>query len=179
MHVKIQQIVILGLSVTICCIIVLYRVWIFKEKYRCKIECSLQDQIKGVKRMEQDLRKLIKKCDEAIKNEDFDTLINYYTDDAILVVKPGMIAKGKDEIKRAFIKIAKYFNNSIVPTQGEMVILEAGDTALVISQTILNADIKDSEFSMDRRATYVFKKRSNNQWLCAIDNSYGTELINN
>lgn len=129
--------------------------------------------------MEHEINELIKKADLAIKNEDFDTLINYYTDDAILVVKPGVIAKGKDEIKKAFIAIAKYFNNSIIPTQGEMIILEAGDTALVLSQTLLEADNKkDSEYSMDRRATYVFKKNSQGKWLCAIDNSYGTELIN-
>lgn len=128
--------------------------------------------------MEHELKEFIKKCDLAIKQEDFDTLMNYYTDDAILVVKPGMIARGKAEIKKAFIAIAKYFNNSIVPTQGEMIILEAGDTALVISQTQLTADKNDSEYSMDRRATYVFKKISNGEWLCAIDNSYGTDLIN-
>ena len=128
--------------------------------------------------MEHELKEFIKKCDLAIKQEDFDTLMNYYTDDAILVVKPEMIARGKAEIKEAFIAIAKYFNNSIVPTQGEMIILEAGDTALVISQTLLTADKKDSEYSMDRRSTYVFKKNSNGEWLCAIDNSYGTDLIN-
>jgi ketosteroid isomerase-like protein len=32
---------------------------------------------------------------------------------------------------------------------------------------------------MDRKATYVFKKNLQGDWLCAIDNSYGTELINN
>lgn len=129
--------------------------------------------------MEHELKELIKKADLAIKNEDFDTLMDYYTDDAILVVKPGKIAKGKDEIKKAFVAIAKYFNNSIVPTQGEMIILEAGDTALVLSHTFLEADNKkDSEYSMDRKATYVFKKNSQGEWLCAIDNSYGTELIN-
>ena len=128
--------------------------------------------------MEHELKEFIKKCDLAIKREDFDTLMNYYTDDAILVVKPGMIARGKEEIKKAFIAIAKYFNNSVVPTQGEMIILEAGDIALVISQTLLVADKKDSEYSMDRKATYVFKKNSEGEWLCAIDNSYGTDLIN-
>jgi uncharacterized protein (TIGR02246 family) len=127
--------------------------------------------------MEHELKDFIKKCDNAIKQEDFDTLINYYTDDAILVVKPGMIARGKEEIKKAFIAIAKYFNNSLVPTQGEMIILESGDTALVISQTLLDADKKGSEYSMDRRATYVFKKDLQGEWLCAIDNSYGTDLI--
>ncbi|MEH7009435.1 DUF4440 domain-containing protein [Neobacillus niacini] len=128
--------------------------------------------------MEHALKELIKKCDLAIKNEDFDTLMNYYTNDAVLVVKPGMIAKGKDEIKKAFIAIAKYFNNSVVPTQGEMIILEAGDTALVLSHTLIESDKEDSEYSMDRKATYVFKKNSQGKWLCAIDNSYGTELVN-
>lgn len=128
--------------------------------------------------MEHELKELIKKCDLAIKQADFDTLMNYYTDDAILVVKPGMIAQGKEEIKKAFIAISKYFNNTLVPTQGEMIILEAGDTALIISQTLLDADKKENEYSMDRRATYVFKKNSQGEWLCAIDNSYGTELIN-
>jgi uncharacterized protein (TIGR02246 family) len=128
--------------------------------------------------VEHELKEFIKKCDLAIKNEDFDTLMTYYTDDAILVVKPGMIARGKEEIKKAFIAIAKYFNNSLVPTQGEMIILETGDTALVISQAILSADKKDSEYSMDRKSTFVFKKNSQGEWLCAIDNSYGTDLIN-
>lgn len=127
--------------------------------------------------MEHELKEIIKKCDIAIKQEDFDTLMNYYTEEAILVVKPGMIARGKEEIKKAFIAIAKYFNNTLVPIQGEMMILEAGDTALVISQTLLDADSNDNEYSMDRRATYVFKKNSQGEWLCAIDNSYGTELI--
>ena len=128
--------------------------------------------------MEHELKVLMKKCDLTIKQEDFDTLMNYYTDDAILVVKPGMIARGKDEIKKAFIAIASYFNNSVAPTQGEMIILETGDTALVISQTLLTADKAETEYSMDRKATYVFKKNSHGEWLCAIDNSYGTELIN-
>ncbi|KYG31044.1 YybH family protein [Priestia endophytica] len=128
---------------------------------------------------EHELKEIIRECDTAIQNEDFDMLMNYYTDDAVLVVKQGMIAKGKEEIKKAFIAIAKYFNNSIVPTQGEMVILEAGDTALVLSQTFLDANKEDSKYPMERRATYVFRKSTEGRWLCAIDNSYGTDLIPN
>lgn len=131
--------------------------------------------------MGNELKELIEKCDLAIKREKFDELMEYYCDDAILVIKPGMLARGKDEIKKAFIAIAKYFNNSIVPTQGEMIILETGDTALVLSQTLLATNRKtDSEYSMERRATYVFRKDNNQgKWLCAIDNSYGTELLGN
>lgn len=34
--------------------------------------------------MEHELKEIIEKCDKTIKQEDFDTLKNYYTDDAIL-----------------------------------------------------------------------------------------------
>ncbi len=131
----------------------------------------------GGSHLEQQLKDIISACDLAIQNEDFDTLMNYYSEDAALVVKPGMIARGKEEIKKAFITIANYFNHHIVPTQGEMILLEAGDTVLVLSQTLLDSDKKDSEYTMERRATYVFKKNAQGEWLCVIDNSYGTDLI--
>ena len=127
--------------------------------------------------MNMEIKELINQADQAIKEERFDDLMSFYTDDAVLVVKPGLEAKGKDAIKKAFIKIAAYFKNSVVPTQGNMVMLEAGDTALVLSQTLLDADNKDtSDYSMDRRATYVYRK-IDGKWLCAVDNSYGTALL--
>lgn len=123
------------------------------------------------------IQELIKQADLAIKNEDFDHLMDFYSDDAILVVRPGKIARGKKEIKEAFIKIAKYFDNSIVPTQGKMEFLEAGDTVLVISQTLLDANnAQESEYSMERRATYVYRL-IDGKWLCVIDNSYGTTIL--
>lgn len=127
--------------------------------------------------MNEEIKKLIAAADKAIKDERFDDLMEYYTDDAVLVVKSGMEAHGKAAIKEAFIKIAAYFDNSVVPTQGNMLMLEAGDTVLVLSQTLLDADNRESsEYSMDRRATYVYRK-VDGRWLCAIDNSYGTTLL--
>lgn len=127
--------------------------------------------------MNEDIKSLIAAADKAIKEERFDDLMEFYTDDAVLVIKPGLEARGKKAIKEAFIKIAAYFNNSIVPTQGKMQMIEAGDTVLVLSQTLLDASKKeDSEYSMDRRATYVYR-RVDGKWLCAIDNSYGTTLL--
>lgn len=120
---------------------------------------------------------LIHQADLAIQKERFDDLMEFYSDDAVLVVKPGLEVHGKEQIKQAFIKIASYFKNSIVPTQGKMLMLEAGDTVLVLSQTLLEADnSEESEYSMDRCATYVYRK-INDQWLCVIDNSYGTTLL--
>ena len=127
--------------------------------------------------MNEEIRNLIAAADKAIKEERFDDLIEFYTDDAVLVVRPGLEVKGKEAIKKAFIKIAAYFKNSVVPTQGKMLMIEAGDTVLVLSQTLLDAENKDtSEYSMDRRATYVYRRVAD-KWLCAIDNSYGTTLL--
>lgn len=127
--------------------------------------------------MNKEIEELIAAADKAIKEERFDDLKEFYTEDAVLVVKPGLEVKGKEAIKEAFIKIANYFNNSVVPTQGKMLMVEAGDTGLVLSQTLLDAENKESsEYSMDRRATYVYRK-IDGKWLCAIDNSYGTTLL--
>ena len=127
--------------------------------------------------MNKEIEELIAAADKAIKGERFDDLKEFYTEDAVLVVKPGLEVKGKEAIKEAFIKIANYFNNSVVPTQGKMLMVEAGDTVLVLSQTLLDAENKESsEYSMDRRATYVYRK-IDGKWLCAIDNSYGTTLL--
>ncbi|MBS6627769.1 MAG: SgcJ/EcaC family oxidoreductase [Clostridiales bacterium] len=127
--------------------------------------------------MNHEIKNLIEQADLAIREERFDDLMEFYTDDAVLVVRPGLQVQGKDAIKKAFVKIAAYFHNSIVPTQGKMQMIEAGDTVLVLSQTLLDADNKDtSAYSMDRRATYVYRKIGG-RWLCAIDNSYGTSLL--
>ena len=127
--------------------------------------------------IDETIKGLIAAADKAIKEERFDDLMDFYTEDAVLVVKPGLEAHGKAAIKEAFIKIAAYFKNSIVPTQGRMLMLEAGDTVLVLSQTLLDAENKsESAYSMERRATYVYRKIGD-KWLCAVDNSYGTSLF--
>ena len=117
---------------------------------------------------------LIEKADKAINQEDFDTLIDIYAEDAVLVVKPGMKAVGKDQIKNAFEAIAAHFEHSLEVKQAGMEILESGDTALVLAKTLVSA--KNSP-AVERKATYVFKKDMNNNWVCAIDNSYGHDLL--
>lgn len=121
---------------------------------------------------------LIKEADNAINREDFDAVLDYYSDEATLVVKPGMLAKGKEAIRRAFDAIAEYFNHSLLVKQENFQIIEAGDIALVIAKATLSANQKtDAPFVMERKSTYVFKKDSDGMWRCIIDNSYGVELL--
>ena len=117
---------------------------------------------------------VIEKADTAIVHEDFDTLIDIYSADAVLVVKPGMNATGKVQIRKAFEAIETHFNHTLHVEQAGMKILEAGDTALVIAKTVVSASNMPAT---ERSAIYVFKKIANGDWLCQIDNSYGHELL--
>lgn len=123
------------------------------------------------------LKETIKAADRAITAEDFDALMEFYADDATLVVKPGLTVTGKDSIRRAFVAIADHFNHSIIVTQGDMQVIPAGDVALVIMETLLQAtDKTGAKTEITRRATYVFRQISG-RWLCVVDNSYGTTLL--
>lgn len=118
--------------------------------------------------------KQIKKADRAIVEENFDTLIDIYTNDAILVIEPGRNAVGKDAIRKAFEAIAVYFKNGLQVSQRGIEVLESGNTALVLANTVISAPNMPE---ITRKATYVFNKDANGVWLCSIDNSYGHEII--
>lgn len=126
----------------------------------------------------QKIKQAIEAADKAITAEDFDALMEFYADDAALVIKPGLIAKGKEHIRKAFIAIAEYFDHNLVVEQGEIQIIQGANTALVIMETILKtADQTGEPSSVTRRATYVFREESDGKWLCVVDNSYGTDLL--
>lgn len=126
------------------------------------------------------LKTLIEAADRSISIKDFDGLRQFYTDDATLVVKTGLYAQGKDQIRKAFEAISAYFQGQLKVRQGRMEVIEAGDTALVIMETWLDTIGENNAVtSTVRRATYVFRRGSSGNWLCAIDNSYGTALLDN
>lgn len=124
----------------------------------------------------QAITEAVRAADRAITREDFDALMDFYTDDAVLVIKPGELARGKPQIRQAFVRIAEHFAHRLLVRQGAMHVLDAGDTALVIMETQLEIGAADSLLHVTRRATYVFR-RVGERWLCCIDNSYGTDLL--
>jgi uncharacterized protein (TIGR02246 family) len=126
----------------------------------------------------QQIKRAIEAADKAITKEDFDSLMEFYADDAALVIKPGMVAKGKEHIRKAFIAIAEHFGHKLVVKQGKMQVIQGGNTALVIMETILETiDPAGVPLRITRRATYVFREESDGKWLCVVDNSYGTDLL--
>ena len=125
-----------------------------------------------------ELESVIAAADDAINREDLDALMDFYADDATLVVTPGKNVSGKKEIRKAFDAIAAHFNHTVQVSQGEMIILEGGDIALVLANTHVQANQgTEAVVKVERRATYVFKRLPDGRWRCAVDNSYGTDLL--
>ncbi|MBB3560298.1 uncharacterized protein (TIGR02246 family) [Rhizobium sp. BK512] len=124
-----------------------------------------------------ELKTVIDAADRAIMAEDFDALMDLYDEQATLVIRPGLEVSGKEKIGKAFVAIADYFNHSLKITQDRMQVVEGGDTALVLAEAVLETTGADGVVSkITRRATYVFR-RLDGKWLCVIDNSYGTDLL--
>lgn len=109
--------------------------------------------------------------------EDFDALMDFYDAQATLVIRPGLEVSGKEKIRKAFVAIADYFNHSLRITQDRMTVIEGGDIALVLAEAVLETTGTDGVVTtITRRATYVFNKHDG-EWLCVVDNSYGTDLL--
>ena len=124
------------------------------------------------------LRQLIETCDAAISRRDFDALMAFYAEDAALVVKPGMVVRGIPAIRRAFSAISDHFQGQLRVEQGVMEVIEGADNALVIMETRLRyPDGQGGQIDETRRATYVFRRELDGRWLCTVDNSYGTALL--
>lgn len=120
----------------------------------------------------------IDKADDFINANDFDGVAACYTEDAVLVVRPGLLATGRKEIRAAHQAISDYFKGSLEVVQDGMHIIEAGDTALVMSRAVVDSELgEDSAYSSRREAIYVYRKNTSGEWLCVIDNSYGFELL--
>jgi uncharacterized protein (TIGR02246 family) len=120
------------------------------------------------------IERQIEIADNAIMASDYDTLMSVYTDDAVLVIEPTRNAVGKEQIRNAFMKISEFFDNGLKVVQNGLEVLQAGDTALVLANTVVSGP---NFQAVERKATYVFKKSNDGIWLCAIDNSYGHEII--
>lgn len=127
---------------------------------------------------QQELKEVIAAADRAINQEDFDELMAFYANDAVLVVQPGMLARGSEQIRAAFPAIANYFNHTLQVSQADMQVVAGGDTALVLARTELRAEGEAGQpWQATRFATYVFRRDQVGIWRCAIDNSYGTSLL--
>jgi uncharacterized protein (TIGR02246 family) len=112
----------------------------------------------------------------AINYGDIETALSLYESEAILVVEPGKFARGTPAIRTALERFM-----SLKPTlKGDIhQILNVGNLALYCSKWTLSGTSPDGKaVEMTGVSSDVLRRQPDGQWLIAIDNPWGTGIIN-
>ena len=126
---------------------------------------------------EQGIKAVLDRAGAAVNRGDIDGVLECFTDDAVLVIHEDQLVKGKSEIRTTLELIDAYFSHTLHISQSDVRVLAEGDTALVTALTTLRAHMADGYAHCEQRtSTYIFKRQKDGNWLCSIDNSYGTSL---
>ena len=114
--------------------------------------------------------------DEAVNSKNIEAVLDFYEDEALLVIQPGRVARGKPELRNFFEAV---FDMNIKAKQIATNVMETGDIALFTSKWVAEGRTSDgNEFSNINIATSVFRKSAVGKWRLVIDNSFGPEVLN-
>ena len=117
----------------------------------------------------------VKELDDALERGDLEAVLNFYEDDAVLVVEPNRLARGKKDIREFFTYL---FTLSPRARQIKTQVIESGDIALFISKWVFSgSDGNGQPFSREAIATCVFRKNADKKWRLVIDNSLGPAIL--
>ncbi|HEX8090828.1 MAG TPA: DUF4440 domain-containing protein [Blastocatellia bacterium] len=121
------------------------------------------------------LEETVEEIDEAFNRGDIEAVLDFYEDGAAVVLEPGRLAHGKDEIRRAFQGLLALDG---IAKQIKTNVIEAGDIALFTSKWSFSGKAPDgTPFTRESFATAVFRKQTDGKWRCVIDNSYGPAVL--
>lgn len=117
----------------------------------------------------------VRMLDEAFGRADLDDVLAFYEDDAVLVMEPGRVARGKDELTRFFLHVFALKGHA---TQIETKLLESGDIALFTSRwRFVGTTLEGVPFEQESIATSVFRRGVDGGWRMVIDNSHGPAIL--
>ena len=114
--------------------------------------------------------------DEAYNRGDLEAVLDFYEDNAVMVVEPsGALARGKVELRRAFEQVMTANGSA---KQVKTHVIEAEGIALFISHwTYSGTDPSGNAFVWQLTATTVFREGGDGRWRALIDNSFGPAVL--
>lgn len=118
---------------------------------------------------------LIRHFMEAINRGDLDAALSYYEKDAILISQPGKIAKGTNQIRTAlgeFIALKPKLASNSSKT------IDVGNLVLYCSKWNMACTTPDGKpMELSGASSDVLRQQPDGNWLIAIDNPWGTGII--
>ena len=118
----------------------------------------------------------VKQLAEAINRGDLEAAVGLYEPAAaVLVVQPGQLARGSEEIRAA---LAGFIGlKPTLRTEIEQVV-EASDIALYVGRwTLQGADPTGKPVAMGGESSDILRRQPDGRWLIAIDNPWGAKIL--
>lgn len=120
-------------------------------------------------------QELIENFIEALNDEDLEKTLSYYEQDAILIAQPGKTSKGKDEIRTA---LEEFLALKPKLTSHSNKIINTGNLALYCSKWNMVCNSPDGKpMEINGVSSDVFRQQPDGNWLVAVDNPWGTTIL--
>lgn len=111
----------------------------------------------------------------AMNAGDLETALGLYEPGASLVAQPGVTATGTPALRKALAGFAAL--KPTMTTEAHQVV-EAGDVALYCSRwSLRGTDPAGNPVQMSGRSSDILRRQPNGNWLIALDNPWGTDIV--
>lgn len=111
----------------------------------------------------------------AMNQGDLETALSTYEPGASLVVKPGVVVTGSMALRKA---LAEFVVLKPTLTCEAQQVVEAGDVALYCALWCLRGtDPAGKPVQMNGRSSDILRRQLDGDWLIALDNPWGTDIV--
>jgi len=112
---------------------------------------------------------------QAINRGDVAAAVALYESNAVLVVRPGQLARGTAEIRDALAGFVAL--KAALRSEAQRVV-EAGGVALYLGRwTLRGTDPTGQAIVLSGESTDVLRRQPDARWLIALDNPWGVQIL--
>jgi len=119
---------------------------------------------------------LVQQLDQAFNRADIEAILEFYEQEAVMVIVPGRLARGKEELRKTFEWILRNLKGTA--QQEKSHVIETGDLALFTSKWRFTGTTADgASVSRESYASVVMRRSPQGKWRIVVDNSWGPEVL--
>jgi ketosteroid isomerase-like protein len=111
----------------------------------------------------------------AINAGDLKSAVELYEPEAVLVVRPGQLARGWAQLYEA---LAGFVALRAILTSEAQGVIETGDLALYLGRwTLRGTDPAGKAVTLGGESADILRRHGDGRWLIAVDNPWGAQVL--